>query len=237
MIQLGTPGNFFHAIWMKKVGDALKLENECFVGKDNVIAVGKDLRADLAKIVALHPDIVVAGTNGCRVNCSECCDTPAYRNRVERRYCEYLTEVGNYCIPKLAGEKADEVCKKWFCVDFCEDPADRYSGSPLEVPRIHNPERFYTPEQKREFLFIATALQTGTELKQIPLFGARGREVMLYKAAKKGLLKIADKEAAALIHSDKFDDAEELMGSNPYFEMLREWEEVYCRRKGIRKEE
>lgn len=234
MIQLGTPGNFFHAIWMKKIEGALKLENNCSVGKDNVIAVGKDLKADLEAVVALNPDIIIAGNHGCRVNCPECCDKPAYRNRVVRRYCEYLTEVGNYCIPKLAGRNcADDVCEKWFCADFCEDSADRFSGNPLEVPLIHNPEKYYLHEQKKEFLLIAAALQNGISTEQVPLLGARGREVMLYKTAKNALLAMADKKAASLIENDQFEDAEDLMKSNPYFEMLKEWQEMYCRRKGL----
>lgn len=235
MIQLGTLGNFFHAIWMRKLEASLKLENECFVGRDNVIAVGRDLRADLEKAVALNPDIIVTGTNGCRVNCSECCDQPAYRSRAEIRYCEYLTELGNYCVIKLiGGSGVDEVCEKWFCPEFCENPSDRFSGNPLDVPLIHNPEKLYTPEQKREFMHMAAALQNGVSMHQVPLLAARGREVLLYKAAKKALLKVADGKAAALLDSDRFDEAESLMGNNRYFEMLRECEEMYCRRKGIR---
>ncbi len=233
MIQLGTLGNFFHAIWMKQIGASIALENECFVGRDNVIAVGKDLKNDLEAVAALQPDIVVAGNHGSRVNYPECCDKPAYKSRVSRRYCEYLTEVGNYCVMKLAGEKANDVCERWFCADFCEDPADRFSGNPAAVPLIHKPERLYTPEQKREFLLMAAALQNGMGTEQVPLLGARGREVMLYKAAKKALLKTADKKEASFIDNDEFDEAEVLMGNNQYFEMLKEWEEVYCRRKGL----
>lgn len=234
MIQLGTLGNFFHAIWMNKIGDSLKLENDCFIGKDNILVVGKDLKRDLEAAVALNPDIIIAGAHGCRVNCPECCDKPAYGNRVERRYCEYLTELGNYCIPKLAGRDCpDDVCEKWFCADFCEDPADRFSGNPLDVPLIHKPERLYTNEQKKEFLLMAAAVQNRASTEQVPLLGARGREVMLYRTAKNALLATADKKAALLIENDKFEEAQDLMKSNPYFEMLKEWEGMYCRRKGL----
>lgn len=238
MIQLGTLGNFFHAIWLEKISGSLKLENKCFIGEDNVIAVGKDLKKDLEAAVALNPDIVIAGPHGCKVNCSECCDRPAYKNRVVRRYCEYLTEVGNYCIPKLAGKKGtDDVCEKWFCRDFCEDPVDRFSGNSLEVPLIGSTVAAYAPQQKHEFMAIVYGLygilSSDGELEQLPLFSARGREVRLYKTAKRELLKTADGKAAALIEDDKFSEAEALMGSNKYFEVLKQWEGMYCRRKGL----
>ncbi|MDI6738525.1 MAG: hypothetical protein QME12_08520, partial [Nanoarchaeota archaeon] len=217
---------------------SLKLENECFVGRDNVIAVGKDLREDLERVVALNPDIVVAGNNGCKVNCPECCDKPAYRNRVSRRYCEYLTELGNYCIIKLAGEKGtDGVCERWFCGEFCEDPVDRFSGNPLDVPLIYKPQESYTFGQKQEFVKLAAMIGDKIPVDAVLRESARGREVMLYKSAKSALLKTAEGKAAALIESDRFSEAEHLMGKNPYFDMLKEWEELYCRRKGIRKEE
>ncbi|MDD4877892.1 MAG: hypothetical protein PHO02_02540 [Candidatus Nanoarchaeia archaeon] len=237
MIQLGTLGNFFHAIWLDRIWGDLKLENKNCVGKDNAIAVGKDLKKDLETAVALNPDIIVAGKHGCRINCNECCDAPAYKSRIVRRYCEYLTEVGNYCIVKLAGQKADNVCENWFCDEFCESSIDHYSGVSPEVPLIHNPGKFYLQEQKREFILIASALQNGISVEQVPLLGARGREVALYKTAKNALLKTAEGKAAMLIEYDKFEEAEDLMGNNLYFEMLKEWEEMYCRRKGITREE
>lgn len=234
MIQIGNLGNFFHAIWLDRIGASLKLENQCFIGEDNVIAVGKDLEADLEAVVALHPDIIVAGSHGCRVNCPDCCDKPAYRNRVVRGYCEYLTEVGNYCIAKLAGEKGtDDVCEKWFCADFCESTVDHFSGISPDVPEIGNNVISYTPQQKREFIAVAEAVQMGAGIGRIAPLASRWREVMLYKSAKEALLRNADKKAAALIEDDRFSEAEALMGSNPYFEALKQWEELYCRRKGL----
>ncbi len=234
MIQLGALGNFFHAIWLSRIESALKLENKCFIGQDNVIAVGRDLKNDLESVVALQPDVIIAGNHGCKVNCPECCDKPAYRNRVTRRYCEYLTEVGNYCITKLAGRNCtDDVCEKWFCSDFCEDPVDKFSGNSLEVPLIGNTANIYSIRQKVEFLAIVTAVQMGIKTGNIASLASRGREVMLYNKAKEMLLKTADVKAAALIENDEFEQAEKLMGNSPYFEALKQWEERYCRRKKL----
>ncbi|HII15947.1 MAG TPA: hypothetical protein HA362_06565 [Nanoarchaeota archaeon] len=232
MIQLGTFGNFFHAVWLAGIDGPVKLENSCFIGSDNVIAAGRELKSDLEAIAAFHPDVVVAGTHSCRVNCPECCDQPAYRNGVVRRYCEHLTEVGNYCILNLAGG-IDDVCEKWFSGRVSESSVDHSCGASLVIPEIGSPRQAYSIKQKMEFIAIAAAVKAGVKRDSIALFASRGREVLLYKKAKAALLKTASGKAAALIENDRFREAETLMGSNPYFEALKVWEGLYCRRKKL----
>lgn len=234
MIQLGTLGNFFHAIWADDKQRNIILPGHCVAGNDFAIGAGEGLESALAVVIGLKPDAIIAGRHTCRINCSECCDQPAYKSRVARRYCEYLTEVGSYCIPRLAGEEiADDVCGKWFCSSLCEDPSDHFSGYPLDTPLINIPSKHYTLAQKQEFVKLAAMIADKVPVNRVMLESARGMEVMLYKEAKRELLKLAEGKTASLIEFDEFDKARALMGNNPYFEMLREWEGMYCRRKGI----
>lgn len=233
MIKFGTLDNFFHAIWLKDLKQNPILPGHCFTGSDFAIGAGDGLEAALEMVVALNPDVIIAGRHTCRINCSECCDKPAYKSRVARRYCEYLTEVGNYCLKKAAGEKGDEVCEKWYCSSLCEDPSDHFSGNALDVPLINVPAKPYTLAQKEEFVKLAAMIADRIPVDAVMRESKRGREVLLYKMAKQELLKTAEGKAASFIEFDEFDKARELMGNNEHFEMLKEWEEMYCRRKEL----
>ncbi len=237
MIQLGNHGNFVHAIWLGEMKDKLSLENNHFLGTDHIIVTGKDVREDLGRIQSANPGIVIAGQHGCMVNCSECCDTPAYGNYVVRRYCEYLTEVGSYCMVKLLGHKADRVCESWFCSPYCDSSIDHFSGVPQEVPDINDKVKGYPLEKKLEFLGIIGAVVAGKSLGDLVSLSSRAKEVMMYKNAKCAMEMIARSEGSkGLLYdlmSDRFEDAESRLGSNGHLAALRRWSEIYRKRKGL----
>ncbi|MFH0797935.1 MAG: hypothetical protein V1906_00835 [Candidatus Woesearchaeota archaeon] len=235
MIQLGNPGNFVHAIWLGEIKERLSLENKHFIGHDHLIVTGKNLYDDVGRIQSLGPDIIITGRHDCRVNCSECCDRPAYGNSLVRRYCEYLTEVGSYCMVKMLGQKADEVCESWFCQTYCDDPVNLYSGIPSEVPDINDKVKQYPLEKKIEFLRMIEAVKAGRCIEGLLRLSSRSQEVLMYKRAKEALGEIAksrgDKDLLYYLLSDRFNEAEAQFGSNMHFAKLREWSEIYRRRK------
>lgn len=163
MVQIGNPGNFVHAIWLGGLNDKLSLENKHFIGSDHLIVTGKNLQDDLGRVQSANPDVIVAGKHSCKVNCNNCCDNPAYGNNI-RRYCEYLTEVGSYCMVKMLGQRTGEVCESWFCLDYCESYTDHYAGIPMEVPDINDRSNGYALDKKVEFLKIVEAAKDGKRL-------------------------------------------------------------------------
>lgn len=237
MIQLGNPGNFVHAIWLGELNEKLNLENKHFIGQDHLIVTGKDVREDLGRIQHTCPDIVVAGRHSCKVNCHECCDRPSYGNTLSRRYCEYLTEVGSYCMVKMLGLRADEVCENWFCLDYCDSYTDHYAGMPQEVPDINDRVKGYTLEKKLEFMRIVEAAKAGISADEMLKLSSRAKEVLMYNQAKTSLEAIAkslgSKDLSYCLMSDRFDEAEQIFGSNEHFEMLKEWAGIYRKRKGL----
>ncbi len=235
MIQLGNPGNFVHAIWLDKIKEKISLDNRHFVGQDHLIVTGKNLQDDIGRIQSLNPDIIITGKHDCKVNCSECCDRPAYGNGLSRRYCEYLTEVGSYCMIKMLGQKADEVCENWFCQTYCDDSVNLYSGIPLEVPDINDNVERYHLEKKIELLRIIEAVRAGRCIEDMLGLSSRSQEVLMYKRAKSSLEMMArsrgNKDMLYHLLSDRFDDVEAQLGCNEHLDRLKAWSEIYRKRK------
>ena len=236
MVQLGNPGNFVHAIWLGELKYDFRLDNKSFIGKDHLIVAGRELNEDLGRIQSAQPDIIVAGTHGCKVSCSECCDRPAYGNTLVRRYCEYLTEVGSYCMVKMLGQRADEVCESWFCLDYCDSYTDHSSGIPQEVPDISDKVKGYALEKKLEFLRIIDAAKSG-RIDEMLRLSSRSQEVLMYKQAKGALEAIAksqgNKDMIYSLLSDRFGEIEFQLGSNEHLAKLKEWSGIYRKRKGL----
>lgn len=189
----------------------------------------------------MNPDVFITGFHACYINCNRCCDTAPIEPGIERRYCEYLSEIGNYCLFILAEkERKDDVCDKWWCHELTYSITDHYDG-PFGLRPLIFEMKSYDRSLREEFVKVFRMLKDGKDVDECVKVMRRGREVIMFKESINAINKILEECGKdTIISFSSLDELErELKIMNVldkcknYIEKLRSWERIVKDRKGI----
>jgi len=200
-------------------------------------------------VLGFKPDLTIDGLHTCKLNCNECCDTAPIERKVTRRYCEYYSELGGYCLAMFADEDErneirDEVCNRWWC-HWLREPysMDAYDG-PFGLRPLIKEMKSYSENERKRFVRLIKLLSEGYKLKDVIDILPRTKEVRLYKNSLSEINKALENEGIeTVIDIYSIDDIVQIekklkcTGSwkkvSKYIDNLYEWVDMVKKRKSL----